>query len=102
MLAIAIFFVAMTTAQPIIEVELFYSEVDPNVVKRSTTWLQRSKKGPEHEQNACTSLCCLPVMLWYVTIRCGTLCCMAAAARHNVATETPYRHSGTTRRRQRG
>jgi len=29
-LAIAIFFVAMTTAQPIIEVELFHSEVDPD------------------------------------------------------------------------
>ena len=50
--------------------------------QRGTTWLQRSMNVTEREQNPCTTLCCVSATLWYVTIRCATLC--MAAARHNV------------------
>ena len=64
------------------------------MVKRNTTWLQRSNNVTEREQNACTTFCYVSATLWYVTIHCGTLCCMAAA-RHNEA------HRGTTWRQRR-
>ena len=66
-------------------------QLSNNLVQRSTTWLQRSKNVTEREQNAYATLCYVSGTLWYVTIRCGTLCYVAAVGHNEAQRRTTWR-----------
>ena len=64
------------------------------VVQRSKRGYNIAKMGTECEQNACTTLHYVSLTLWYATIRCDTLFCVAAT-RYNAT------QRGTTWRQRR-